>query len=260
MMGGMPDLEWEKTLRGDWPGKKEALQRLVREWNRHPLKSIREEPGVAMGFGVKHFCRVSFDGMAKGDFQVILEPDRTRNAADEKSYFFSSLPPGWPVGSASRAVPAASFATKPGTYDIKPGLKLVITESNEGRRPGEKPSVAAELVWEWQGDPKLSGTYEIPLSDGLPYAVAWRAGSNVLWISCGTTMGIGPDKKILRYLRILTIRGPGDVEERPVRLDQLDDDPANQDVHGAVPTDVRRAFEALHDQQLHTPPSGSGVK
>ncbi len=260
MTGGIPDPEWEKSLRGDWPGKKEALQRLVREWNRYPLTRIVEDPGVAVGFGRKHSCTVAFDGMANGDFHVILEPDRTRNDAGEESYFFSSLPPGWRVGSTLRAVPAAKLATKPGTYDIKPGLKLVISEGADGKNPTEKQSAAAELVWEWQDDPKLSGTYEISLSDGLPYVVAWRAGSNTLWINGGTTMGTGPEEKIIPYLRILIIRGPGDVEVRPVRLDQLDADPANQDVHGAVPTNVRRAFEALHDQSLLMPPSGAAVQ
>ncbi|MGD9747251.1 MAG: protein kinase [Verrucomicrobiales bacterium] len=257
---GVPDPAWEASLRADWPGKKDLLQRLMAEWNRHALTHLSEDPGVAPGFGAKHSCTVVFEGLAQPDYHVTLEKDLTVNDAGEETYRFNSMPPGWPVASAYSAVPTTRFVSKPGSYDIKPGLKLVITESKDETRPGEKPSVAAELVWEWQGDPKLSGIYEISLSDGLPYAVAWRAGSNALWVSCGTTMGTGIEKKTLRYLRILTIRGPGDVEERPVRLDQLDDDPASQDVHGAVPADVRRAFEALHDQPLLMPPSGSAVK
>ncbi|MEO8269621.1 MAG: serine/threonine-protein kinase, partial [Aureliella sp.] len=54
MMGGIPDPAWENSLRGDWPGKKEAIERFIHGWNRYPVKQIRELSGVAMGFGVKH--------------------------------------------------------------------------------------------------------------------------------------------------------------------------------------------------------------
>ncbi len=94
--GGVPDPEWEKSLRADWPGKQEAIQRLVREWNRYPLKRITEDSGVAMGFGVKHFCSVAFEGAPKEFYQVTIEPERTKPRNDgEGPFYFSSLPPWW---------------------------------------------------------------------------------------------------------------------------------------------------------------------
>jgi serine/threonine-protein kinase len=95
LMGGSPDPEWEKSLRADWPGKKEAIERLVREWNRYPLKRITEENGIAIGFGVKHFCSVSFEGAPQDFYSVTIEPDRTADGMTRGSFFFSSLPPWW---------------------------------------------------------------------------------------------------------------------------------------------------------------------
>jgi Bacterial type II/III secretion system short domain len=104
-MGGVPDPKWEASLRGDWPGKKEILQRFMREWNRYPLKSIREEPGMAVGFGVKHFCSVSFEGAPEASYRITIEPGRTRSGTSTDKHFFSSLPPWWPVPSKHRAAP-----------------------------------------------------------------------------------------------------------------------------------------------------------
>ncbi len=94
-MGGIPDPAWEKSLRSDWPGKAAALQRLVREWNRYPLKSIREEAGIALGFGVKHFCSVAFEGAPKEFYQITIEPGRTAAGTSQDTFYFSSLPPWW---------------------------------------------------------------------------------------------------------------------------------------------------------------------
>jgi serine/threonine protein kinase len=120
-MGGIPDPHWEASLRADWPGKKDLLQRLMAEWNRHALTHIAEDPGVALGFGVKHSCTVVFEGLAQQNYHVTLEKSRTESDTGEEAYYFSSMPPGWPVPSAHRAVPTTRFASKPGTYDIKPG-------------------------------------------------------------------------------------------------------------------------------------------
>ncbi len=95
IFGGAPDPEWEKALRGDWPGKKEALRQFVGEWNKYPLKRITETGGVAIGFGAKHFCSVSFAGAPKEFYDVVIEPDRTRGEGDKTLYLFSSLPPWW---------------------------------------------------------------------------------------------------------------------------------------------------------------------
>jgi WD40 repeat protein len=95
LFGGDPDPEWEKTIRGDWPGKKDAIRRFVKEWNRYPLKRLKETGGVAIGFGAKHFCSVSFADAPKEFYEITLSPDRTRGAGDKALYVFNSLPPWW---------------------------------------------------------------------------------------------------------------------------------------------------------------------
>jgi len=94
-MGGVPDAKWEASLRADWPGKKDALQLLVREWNRYPLTRITEDSGIALGFGVKHFCTVSFEGAPEAFYNITIEPGRTQSGTSTDLYFFSSLPPWW---------------------------------------------------------------------------------------------------------------------------------------------------------------------
>jgi hypothetical protein len=100
LFGGVPDAAWEKSLRADWPGKKEAIRRFVSEWNRYPLIRITEEAGVAIGFGEKHFCSVSFDGAPKDFYSVTIEPGRADRG--KASFFFSSLPPWWERNPAKR--------------------------------------------------------------------------------------------------------------------------------------------------------------
>jgi serine/threonine protein kinase/WD40 repeat protein/HEAT repeat protein len=95
LFGGTPDPDWEKSLRGDWPGKKEAIQRMVRAWNRYPLKRITQESGVAIGFGAKQFCSISLDGAPKDFYSVEMELSR---GGGKLSYFFSTLPPSWDDG------------------------------------------------------------------------------------------------------------------------------------------------------------------
>lgn len=54
---------FEKQLRvTDWPGKEQKIKDLVTDINKHPLKSLREEPGVAIGFGARHFVTAAFGG------------------------------------------------------------------------------------------------------------------------------------------------------------------------------------------------------
>lgn len=46
---------FEKELRDtDWEGKQAAIEKLVKEINKYPLKSVRQEPGVAIGFGARY--------------------------------------------------------------------------------------------------------------------------------------------------------------------------------------------------------------
>ncbi len=110
-MGGAPNPEWEKSLRGDWPGKKEAIERMVREWNRHSLRTLREESGIAIGFGTKHFCSVSFKDADKSFYSVIVRPDPNKGPDGQEAYLFGSLPPWWQ--------PAADKKRKP---DAKVGV------------------------------------------------------------------------------------------------------------------------------------------
>jgi predicted Ser/Thr protein kinase len=96
MMGGVPGPEWEKSLRGDWPGKKEAIERFIRAWNRFPVTQIREQPGVAIGFGVKHTCSIALKDAPKEFYEITIEPDRSKSAnAGDAHFLFSSLPPLW---------------------------------------------------------------------------------------------------------------------------------------------------------------------
>lgn len=95
-MGGIPDTAWEARLRGDWPGKSEALKRFMREWNRYPLKRLTERPGFSLGFGVKHFCDVSFEGAPQSSYMIMIEPERKGGSPEQAPvYLFSSLPPWW---------------------------------------------------------------------------------------------------------------------------------------------------------------------
>jgi tRNA A-37 threonylcarbamoyl transferase component Bud32 len=107
-MGGVPDLEWEKSLRGDWPGKNEVMRRFLREWNRYPLKFIQERGGTAIGFGVKNFCSVSFEGAPKDFYEITIEPARGEQATSQDSFYFSSLPPWWESSQQKGAPGAAS--------------------------------------------------------------------------------------------------------------------------------------------------------
>ncbi|MGO9107771.1 MAG: protein kinase domain-containing protein [Thermoguttaceae bacterium] len=129
-MGQAPDPEWERSLRADWPGKKEAIQRLVREWNRYPLKRITEESGIAIGFGVKHFCTVSLDGAPKDFYTVEIEPGRTDRGTGENSYFFSSLPPWWSFGDKKDDNPSSNLLP----------LKLKAAEDGSDRTLSASPS------------------------------------------------------------------------------------------------------------------------
>lgn len=132
---GIPDPAWAKALRGDWPGKKEAVERFMREWTRYPLKSIREESGIAMGFGIKHFCSVSFESAPEEFYQITIEPKRDGHAIRDNAYLFSSLPPWWrqeqqhndksePKGAAVKLTPDALLGTWRGTLN---GEKLVLS-------------------------------------------------------------------------------------------------------------------------------------
>ena|GEM_PF-6505276 len=95
-MGETPDPEWERSLRGDWPGKAESLRRFVREWNRYPLKRLAERDGIAMGFGIKHFVSLSFVGAPQDFYEIVIKPDSRKSPEGRpEAYLFGSLPPWW---------------------------------------------------------------------------------------------------------------------------------------------------------------------
>lgn len=144
-LGGTPDPEWEKSLRVDWPGKKEAIERFVREWNRYPLKRITQESGVAIGFGVKHSCSVSFEGAPKVFYSVTIEPDRAARGTNDASFLFSSLPPWWKADEEDGA--SASRATKDNPPGAKPaGDEVLAAEVTAQSSSRESASPNGEIV------------------------------------------------------------------------------------------------------------------
>jgi hypothetical protein len=50
------DPELLRLLRGNWEGKEAAVQKVVQACNRFPLKQIRAEARVALGFGTRYFA------------------------------------------------------------------------------------------------------------------------------------------------------------------------------------------------------------
>ncbi len=84
----------EKELRDtDWSGKKEAIDAAVHEWNQKTLKSLREEPGVAIGFGAKHSVTALFEGDGGGQYQLTFEPGFRPKQDDPFHYQISTLAP-----------------------------------------------------------------------------------------------------------------------------------------------------------------------
>jgi tRNA A-37 threonylcarbamoyl transferase component Bud32/tetratricopeptide (TPR) repeat protein len=144
-------------------------------------------------------------------------------------------------------------ATAVGTYEIAKGLRLEISQAQPDTED-KTPRIDAQLLWHPPGEPEPTDEHHLQLSDGLPYAVAWREGGSVLWVSCGAKLGKGADERISRYLRILTVRKPGEVDEVMVDLDDKEAMKAQ-----VIPDEVKRVFEALDAPQRPqtSPPSTS---
>lgn len=138
------------------------------------------------------------------------------------------------------STPSPRMATKPGTYEITEGLKLVITQSESSGR-AKTPDIEGQLIWQPHGEQKPTGTYPFSLSNGLPYAVAWREDGTMLWVTCAAKLGSGADERITRYLRVLTVRGPGNVDESKLNFEDLSSSPSAK----ALPDEFRRLFESL---------------
>jgi hypothetical protein len=60
VLGEEEDAELVRRLRGDWPGKEATVQEVIQAWNRFPLRRLRAEPGVAIGFGLRYFATAAF--------------------------------------------------------------------------------------------------------------------------------------------------------------------------------------------------------
>jgi len=87
----------------------------------------------------------------------------------------------------------------------------------------------------------------VALSEGAPFAVGWRADGKVLWVACGG--GDGTDNSI-RYIRKLTLAGPGDVDEQSWDAREKHD-------FGGLPVELRRVFDAFIAPATNAPPGTS---
>jgi hypothetical protein len=89
--GNAPTPQVIKELRGNLPGKQEAIRKVMDAWNKYPLRQLREDPGIAMGFGLRYFCTLSFEGAPKDFIQVSLIHDGDRSST--APLVIDSLPP-----------------------------------------------------------------------------------------------------------------------------------------------------------------------
>jgi hypothetical protein len=118
--GDEKDAQLIQELRGNWKGKDAAIRQLVKSWNRYPLRQIRVSGAVAIGFGLRYFASVSFEG-APEDFvelNFIHDGDGHRTNA----LVIDTMPP-WP--------PATEAASQPGAL------------------PGPTAAGGARLSYQW---------------------------------------------------------------------------------------------------------------
>lgn len=88
LLGDKRNVEWEAGLRADWPGKKEAIARFVKSWNKYSLKRLNLNDGVAIGFGARYSVRASFEGAPHSSYDLSILPDESR-------YLVDAMPPWW---------------------------------------------------------------------------------------------------------------------------------------------------------------------
>ena len=81
-------------LRGDWTGKEAAMRKLVNAWNQYPLRQLRAENRVAMGFGKRYFASASFEGSPRDIVQLDFTHDR--NGTSTNALVIDTLPPWLP--------------------------------------------------------------------------------------------------------------------------------------------------------------------
>ncbi|MFO1483197.1 MAG: protein kinase [Verrucomicrobiaceae bacterium] len=116
---------------------------------------------------------------------------------------------------------AENVATKPGTYDLPQDVKLVITEAKPGKAENA-PAIDAQLVWGPSYTSKQNRTFEFRVSEGRPFGITWSADGQILWVTCSAPLGAGKDERVTHFLRILTVRGPGEVDEEMKSRDEVD--------------------------------------
>ena len=118
VLGEEKDAELVRRLRGNWPGKKAAVQKVIQAWNRFPLRRLRAEPGVAIGFGLRYFATAAFEGAPEERTQLSFIPDRT--GGTNGPLMIDTLPPWLP----------ASPEREPTRTKPTPGTVLPTTDSN----------------------------------------------------------------------------------------------------------------------------------
>lgn len=158
LFSGKADPIWEAKLRGDWLGKKEAIARMIKSWNRYPLKRLVETDGIALGFGIKHTVKGYFDGYKKEACEFTIIPDHSSEG--KSKYLFDALPPWWdeedkedrrlsppevsppssplpadPPPPATTEPPAISGQQKAATVSSPWEIRAVLEEAKEGSEP-----------------------------------------------------------------------------------------------------------------------------
>ena len=119
-----------------------------------------------------------------------------------------------------------NVGTKPGSYDLPQDVKLVITETLP-QKADTGPVIDAKVLWPGYKT-KPSESHELRVSEGLPFAIAWSADGSIFWVTCSAKLGSGKDERVRHYLRILTVSGPGVVDEEWKDFDELDTATANK--------------------------------
>jgi hypothetical protein len=97
--------EIARRAKADWDGKPEAIRKLVRAWNQYPLRRIRENPGVAIGFGLRYSGTASFEN-APEEFTE-LSFVREGDGSYTNALMVDTLPP-WFSSANSSFKPAVS--------------------------------------------------------------------------------------------------------------------------------------------------------
>jgi beta-lactamase regulating signal transducer with metallopeptidase domain/type II secretory pathway component GspD/PulD (secretin) len=118
VLGEEKDAELVRQLRGNWPGKEAAVQKVIQAWNRFPLRRLRAEHGVAIGFGLRYFATAAFEGAPEERTQLSFIPDRT--GGKNGPLMIDTLPPWLP----------ASPEREPTRTKPTPGTVLPTTDSN----------------------------------------------------------------------------------------------------------------------------------